>query len=456
MSVIDSSILIIDDNEQIRESLELFLGRHFSHVESISSPTNLFHTLENHNFDVILLDMNFSPGKHSGNEGIFWLREILTRDKDSIIILITAYSKVELAVTGIKEGAFDFILKPWENAKLLSTIKAGIKLRKSNLEVKELKNQQQILTNNWEHAFSFLQGISPAMKEIENLISKVAETDANVLILGENGTGKEIVAREIHKKSKRHNKIFMSVDLSALTESLFESELFGYKKGAFTDAKEDRTGKIEVSNKGTLFLDEIGNLPMHLQSKLLTVIQTKAITRLGSSETKKIDFRLICATNKALNKLTKEGVFREDLLFRINTVQIEVPPLRDRKEDIIPLSSFFLQQYTQKYNKPNLKIASSAEPKLKAYRWPGNIRELKHTIERVVILSNNKVLKSEDFAFTDSNEINSESDILNLTELEQLAIKKAIKKAGGNMSKASEILGISRTTLYFKISKYGL
>lgn len=456
MSITDSSILIIDDNEQIRESLELFLGRHFSYVESISSPNNLFHTLEKHSFDIILLDMNFSPGKHSGNEGIFWLREILKFDPDAVVILITAYSKVELAVNGIKEGAFDFILKPWENAKLIASIKAGIKLRRSKLEVKELKDQRQVLSNDLEHDFKFLHGISPAMKEIEGIISKVAETDANVLILGENGTGKEIVAREIHRKSKRNNQVFMSVDLSALTESLFESELFGYKKGAFTDAKEDRTGKIEVSNKGSLFLDEIGNLPLHLQSKLLTVIQTKAITRLGSSENKKIDFRLICATNKPLNKLSQEGKFREDLLFRINTVQIEVPPLRNRKEDIIPLSEYFLQLFSQKYNKQGLNISSSAASGLKSYVWPGNVRELKHTIERAVILSNDKKLKPGDFAFSDSVEINSENDVLNLTELEKLAIKKAIKKSGGNMSKASEILGISRTTLYFKISKYGL
>jgi DNA-binding NtrC family response regulator len=456
MGITDSSILIIDDNEQIRESLELFLGRHFSYVTSSSSPNNLIHTLGNQSFDVILLDMNFSPGKHSGNEGIFWLREILKFDSDAVVILITAYSKVELAVTGIKEGAFDFILKPWENTKLIASIKAGIKLRKSKLEVKELKNQRQVLNNDLEHDFRFLKGISPAMKEIENIISKVAETDANVLILGENGTGKEIAAREIHRKSKRNNQIFMSVDISALTESLFESELFGYKKGAFTDAKEDRAGKIEVSNKGSLFLDEIGNLPLHLQSKLLTVIQTKTITRLGSSENKKIDFRLICATNKPLNKLSHEGTFREDLFFRINTVQIEIPPLRNRKEDIIPLSEYFLQLFSRKYNKQGLNISSSAASGLENYNWPGNVRELKHTIERAVILSNDKKLKPEDFAFTDSVEINSENDVLNLTELEKLAIKKAIKKSAGNMSKASEILGISRTTLYFKISKYGL
>ena len=298
MSITKGNILIIDDNKEIRESLGLFLGRHFSDVKSIASPKTLVTTLHNHVFDVILLDMNFSPGKHSGNEGIFWLREILKTDKNAVIILITAYGKVKLAVNGIKEGAFDFILKPWENEKLLSTIHAGIKLKKSNQEIKQLKDQQNVLSGNFSNQFRLIEGTSAKMNEIIKLISKVADTDANILITGENGTGKELIAREIHRKSNRNDEIFMPVDLSALTETLFESELFGYKKGAFTDAKEDRSGKIEISNKGTLFLDEIGNLPLHLQSKLLSVIQTRSFSRLGSTEIKNIDFRLICATNK--------------------------------------------------------------------------------------------------------------------------------------------------------------
>lgn len=456
MATTESNILIIDDNTEIRESLELFLGRHFSNVESLSSPKNMVHTIEGNNFDVILLDMNFSPGKYSGNEGVFWLREILKLDPDAVVILITAYGKVELAVSTIKEGAFDFILKPWEHEKLLSTIKAGIKLRRSRLEVKELKEQKQILNHSSENDFRFIPGNSTKMKDIEALIHKVAKTDANILVLGENGTGKEVIAREIHRKSNRKDEIFMSIDLSSLSDSLFESELFGHKKGAFTDAKEDRTGKIEASNKGTLFLDEIGNLPLHLQSKLLTVLQTKSISRIGSNTTKKIDFRLICATNKALKALIQEGNFREDLLYRINTVQIDIPPLRDRREDIIPLSDFFLQQYSKKYQKTDLKINNSVASKLENYLWPGNIRELNHAIERAVILSNDNKLKPEDFALTELCDSNSSENILNLTELEKLAIKKAIKKAEGNMSKAADILGISRTTLYFKISKYGL
>ncbi len=454
MAISESSILIVDDNDQIRESLELFLGRHFSEIASLSNPNNLIYTIEKKHVDVILLDMNFSGGRYSGNEGLFWLKEILKRDKNAVVILITAYGKVELAVNGIKEGAFDFVLKPWENEKLLSSIKAGIELRKSRLEISELKDQQKILKADSDKDYFFLKGKSPKMKELEQIIFKVAKTDANILILGENGTGKEIVAREIHRQSKRNGKIFMSIDLSSLSDTLFESELFGYTKGAFTDAKDDRMGKIEAANHGTLFLDEIGNLPLILQSKLLTVLQTKTITRIGSTQSKNIDFRLICATNKPLPNLIHEGLFREDLLFRINTVQIEIPALCDRKEDILPLSEYFLEVYNKKYNKKNL-LTKKAVLKLEKYQWPGNIRELKHTIERAIILSTNDKISAEDFAFMELKEIESDETILNLLELEQMAIKKAIKKSGGNMSKAAEILGISRTTLYFKLSKYG-
>lgn len=456
MALTESSILIIDDNKEIRESLELFLMRHFTIVESLDSPKNLMYTLTSKSYDIILLDMNFSPGKHSGNEGLFWLREILNFNPDAVIILITAYGKVKLAVKAIKEGAFDFILKPWENEKLLSTIKAGIKYNKSKKEVKELTEQQINYSQQQNNQESFLIGASLAMRNIHELIKKVARTDANILITGENGTGKEVIAREIHRKSSRNNKLFMSVDLSALTESLFESELFGYKKGAFTDAKEDRAGKIETANKGTLFLDEIGNLSPNLQSKLLTVLQTKSITRLGDIESKPIDFRLICATNKSLTKLIKNDHFREDLFFRINTVQIHIPPLRERKEDILPLSEFFLHQYTKKYNKPEFKLTNSAEAKLEKYPWPGNIRELKHSIERAVILSNEQILTAENFDLSNSFDKALNTEVLNLNDIEKIAIQKAIKKTGGNMSKASEILGISRTTLYFKISKYGI
>ena len=453
MGLINSNILIIDDNQQIRESLELFLGRHFSKISSLASTANLVSVLQKQCFDVILLDMNLSVGKYSGNEGLFWLKEILKRDSNAIVILITAYGKVELAVSGIKQGAFDFVLKPWDNQKLLSTIKAGIKLRKSHKETD--KPQQEHPDNVIEQEYDYVKGQSAEIKNTEEIIDKVAPTDANILILGENGTGKEVVAREIHRKSLRNKQIFMSVDLSALNENLFESELFGYVKGAFTDAKEDRAGKIEAANGGTLFLDEIGNLPMHLQSKLLTVLQTKTITRIGSSESRKIDFRLICATNKPLNLFVADNLFREDLLFRINTVQIDVPALRNRKQDIPVLSNYFLNKFVVRYHK-EFTISKTAMQKLKAYSWPGNIRELKHTIERAVILGNKNLLSPDDFLFTNLNEKTISDDVINLEELEKIAIQKAIKKSKGNMSKAAEFLGVSRTTLYSKLSKYGL
>lgn len=456
MAIIQSNILIIDDNKEIRESLELFLRRHFSNIKTLSSPKTLISTLNQEDFDVILLDMNFLPGKHSGNEGMFWLREILNFDREAIVILITAYGKVNIAVEAIKEGAFNFILKPWDNNKLLSTIKAGIKLRKSQQEVEKLKVQKKALNSIIDQNFSYLKGLSPEIRQVDELIDKVAETDANILILGENGTGKEFVARQIHKKSKRNDQVFMSVDLSALTETLFESELFGYTKGAFTDAKEDKQGKIEAAHSGSLFLDEIGNLPMHLQSKLLTVLQTKSVTRLGSNKPIPIDFRLICATNKPLHTLISENQFREDLLFRINTVEIEVPPLRKRKKDITIFSNYFLDIYSKKYGKGKLELSKSANQKLENYSWPGNIRELKHAMERAVILTTKNTLTPDDFAFTDLSSNTAHHDTLNLDELEKLAIQKAIKKSEGNMSKSADLLGISRTTLYAKISKYGI
>jgi len=330
VALTQANILVIDDNKQILESLELFLSRHFTHIETCPSTNNLNFLLSNNTYDLILLDMNLTPGKHSGNEGLFWLKEILKHDKEAVIILITAFGKVELAVEGIKLGAFDFILKPWENQKLLTSIKAGIKLHKSQKEVSNLKTQNKALNDLVEQNHQYINGTSYEIKEIHKIIDKVAKTDASVLVLGENGTGKEVIARQIHKKSNRHDKIFMSVDLSALSESLFESELFGHTAGAFTDAKTDKIGKIEAAQNGTLFLDEIGNLPISLQSKLLTVLQTKTIYRLGSTKPIHVNFRLICATNKPIKKLITENQFREDLLFRINTVEITVPAIRER------------------------------------------------------------------------------------------------------------------------------
>lgn len=456
MAITHANILVIDDNKQILESLDLFLSRYFSNITTTASTNNINFLLEQNNFDLVILDMNLTPGKHSGNEGLFWLKEILKFDPSISIILITAYGKIELAVEGIKLGGFDFILKPWDNQKLLTTIKGGLKLRKSQKEVLHLKLKNAALNQMIVQDYSYIKGKSAEIKETNALIEKIASTDANVLVLGENGTGKEVIAREIHKKSNRNDQIFMAVDLSSLPESLFESELFGHIEGAFTDAKTDKIGKIEAANKGTLFLDEIGNLSIQLQSKLLTVLQTKTIYRLGSTKPILVDFRLICATNKPLVKLISENQFREDLLFRINTVEIKIPPLRERKMDIPEFVNYFLQYFGNKYNKCNLSLNNKALKKLTDYNWPGNIRELKHSIERSVILSSNQVITESDFSFTDISETQSEIDELNLVELEKIAIKKAIAKCKGNMSKAAELLGVSRTTLYFKISKYGI
>lgn len=448
-----SKILIIDDNQQILDSLKLFLGRQFKHVFTEKNPNNIHKVLYDNDINLILLDMNFSPGKQTGNEGLFWLKEITSQYKNIEIILITAFGDIDLAVKGMKIGAFDFILKPWENQKLLSTIKAALKLQKSKLEINELKIKNEHLVGNKKMEVVELQ--SEAMLNVLEVVNKVAATDADILILGENGTGKDVIAHLIHEKSQRNDEIMLSVDLTALSENLFESELFGAEKGSYTGANELKTGKFEAVNKGTLFLDEIGNLPLHLQAKILTVIQNKKISRIGSSKEIPVDFRLISATNKNISKMVQEEIFREDLFYRLNTVQIEIPSLRNRKEDIFPLAQNFLSVFSKKYGKGDLKFTSSAIQKLEKYKWPGNVRELKHAIEKVVILTKEKTLKAENFDFYEHNDFNSD-DIFNLNEMEKITIQKTITKCKGNMTHAAQLLGISRNTLYAKIEKYGL
>lgn len=454
----DATILLIDDNEEVLQSTELFLNRKYRNVITLSSPGNINSVLRENRVDVILLDMNFKAGRYTGTEGLFWLKELLKQDKSLVIILITAYGNVELAVDGLKEGAFDFLLKPWDNEKLIGTINAGLKLRKSQTEAGRLKEVTHALRGSKHNQDNYVHGESQAMKDLNDLMGRVAPTDANVLILGPNGAGKEVVARQIHKLSSRSEEVFMGIDLSALSENLFESELFGHVKGAFTDAKEQTSGKIELAHKGTLFFDEIGNLPLHLQSKLLTVLQSKEMYKVGSSKPVDVDFRLLCATNKDIHKLVNEGLFRQDLLFRINTFELVIPGLDERTEDILPLAQHFLSIYKRKYDKNQLKLTSSAMEKLKNYHWPGNIRELKHLMERAVILTSGDHLTAASFEFSGKEVLSPQSinEILDLTELEKHAIKRAIQKCQGNISKASELLGVSRTTLYFKISKYGL
>ena len=450
-------LLIVDDNKSVLSSLYLFLQFEFDVVKTVSNPNQLPSLLRTENYDVILLDMNFSAGVQTGNEGIFWLRKIIKSDPLAVVVLITAYGDVELAVKVIKEGATDFVLKPWDNKKLLSTLQLAYKLRQSRLKVKNLQQKQKHLSEDIDRQFNMFIGSSPSMKEVLSTIKKVAITDANVLILGENGTGKELIARELHRQSKREKDVFISVDIATLSESLFESELFGHTKGSFTDAKEDRVGRFETASGGTLFLDEIGNLSVSMQVKLLTAIQNRQITPIGSNKQIPVDIRLICATNKDINEMVKENLFREDLLYRINTIQIEIPPLRERERDILLLIDYFLKQFAEKYEKHFLKINSKALDKLSEYRWPGNVRELKHTIEKSVILSEFNTLKPEDFFVNIHKKVNAEiSRALTLQESEKMAIGKALKNNKGNLSETAKELNIARQTLYNKIEKYGL
>lgn len=449
-------ILIIDDNKEILNSLSLFLKRSYDIITALSNPNLISSSMASENYDVILLDMNFKAGVSSGNEGIYWLKEILKIDKDAVVILITAYGDIELAVKALKAGAFDFIVKPWDTSKLLATIKAGFQLKKSKLVIHDLKEKQEMLQNDLFTRHRIIMGSSNLMKDLMDTVGIVAETEANILILGENGTGKELIAREIHRLSKRSDEIFVSVDLTSLNENLIESEMFGHLKGSFTGATENRKGRFESASGGTLFLDEIGNLSLNLQAKLLTAIQNREISRIGSDKVVQVDIRLITATNKPVNKLIKQGLFREDLFYRINTIQLEVPSLKDRIEDILPLVEYFINHYKKKYDKTNLKINDMAIKKLQSYSWPGNIRELKHMIEKAVILSNSKIITTENFSLQYENSVQSSENLNNLEEVEKHTINKVIIKNKGNLRKSAAELGVSRTTLYSKISKYGL
>jgi len=453
----EGSILIVDDNEGILKSLRYSLKFEFSKVKGVRNPNQIPSLLESESFDVILLDMNFAAGITSGNEGIFWLNEILKYDPDAVVVLITAYGDIELAIRTIKEGATDFILKPWDTEKLISTLRAAYKLRQSRLEVVRLKGKQEHLSEETSRDFGTIIGESEAIKSVFEVIRKVAGTDANILILGENGTGKELVAREIHRLSQRSKEVIISVDMAALSENLIESELFGHVAGAFTDAKQDRTGKFESASAGTLFLDEIGNIPMSVQAKLLNALQSRIITRVGSNKPIPVDIRLVSATNKSIAQLISDSLFREDLYFRINTIEITLPPLRERGEDIVLLAEHFLARYGNKYDKPRIRIDSNAIKKLASYHWPGNIRELQHTIEKAVILCDSNVLTPDLFMFSMGEELDEPGDeVLNLDQVEKMAISRALKKCNGNVSNTALELGITRKTLYSKIHKYGL
>jgi DNA-binding NtrC family response regulator len=452
-----NKILIVDDKKSVLTALEMLIQTEFDEVITLNNPNSLISTIERNKVDIVLLDMNFTSGINNGNEGIFWLNEILKFDASIVVIMITAYGDVELAVKAVKEGAFNFILKPWENHKLLSTLHSALKLRKSKIENKSLKNVSNTLKQELNSPKYRLVGQSNAMRRVTEMVKKVAATDANILITGENGTGKELIAREIHKYSKLKNEILLTVDMGAISETLFESELFGHKKGSFTDAKEERIGKFETANNGTIFLDEIGNLSLPLQAKILTVLQNRTITKLGDNKPIPIKIRLISATNKDINAMVTEGSFREDLLYRINTIRIELPPLRDRENDVILLAEFYLDKYSKKYDKHGLKISDKAKRKLLKYHWPGNVRELQHSIEKAVILSDNSLLNEDSFSLNQhSGKPRNKHRNLTIEEMEKEMIINCIETEKGNMSIVSKKLGITRQTLYNKLKRYGI
>ena len=446
------TILVVDDNKGILTAVQMLLGTCFEKVITISTPNKIKATLHDENIDVVLLDMNFSAGINTGNEGLFWLSEIKKEDASIQVVLFTAYADIDLAVRGIKEGAADFVVKPWDNAKLLETLKTAYNIRTANRKGTSIATDKLVVSKE----SGMFWGESNAMQQLRSLIEKVARTDANILVTGENGTGKEMLAREIHLLSNRKKETLVPVDMGAITETLFESELFGHVKGAFTDARADRPGKFEVANKGTLFLDEIGNLSYHLQAKLLTALQRRSIVRVGSNTPIPVNIRLICATNRDLQEMVQKGDFREDLLYRINTIHVEIPPLRERPEDIVPLTEIFLSKYTKIYGKTAMCLSLDAKEKLKAQPWFGNIRELEHTIEKAVIIAERSVLDGNDFDFQRAKKKPVTKEATTLEEMEYNMIKNAMDKYSGNLSLVASQLGISRQTLYNKIKRYEL
>jgi two-component system, NtrC family, response regulator HydG len=452
----DARILVVDDNEDILQAARLLLKRHFAWVKTLSDPGQLAALTRQNSFDVLLLDMNFTPGSDDGGEGMARLAEVLTIDPQAVVVMVTAHSDVELAVQAMKKGAADFVTKPWENERLLATLMAALNLRRSRLEAADLRQRNQGLAAATLQD-SGMVGTAPAMLRVIDAIRRTAPTGANVLILGENGTGKELAARELHRLSGRADEVFLRIDMGALSPLLIESELFGHRRGAFTDAKQDRTGFFRAATGGTLFLDEIANLPLHLQSKLLTALERREVVPVGAEKSEPIDVRLICATNMKPEKLTDESLFRQDLLYRINTVEITLPPLRERREDIPLLLAHYTAHYSQKYNLPAKRLNAPLMDRLINWPWPGNVRALRHAVERAVILSDGEVLGPGDFPLAEAEAPQQiQADVSRLDAVERAAIVGALEKHKNNVSRAAEALGLTRASLYRRMEKYGL
>ncbi|MBC5991914.1 sigma-54-dependent transcriptional regulator [Pontibacter cellulosilyticus] len=452
MQLKKASILVIDDDTDVLTAVRLLLRPQVKEIIVEKNPEQIPSLLKNHTFDLVLLDMNFKSALNTGNEGLYWLKKIKELKPETAVIMITAYGDIDLAIRSLKEGAFDFVVKPWHNEKLLSILTDAISKKEGNASITAQTTSAKISGTE-------MLGESEAMQDIFIKIKKVAPTDANILILGENGTGKELIAKAIHQHSLRADKPFIKVDVGALTESLFESELFGHKKGAFTDAREDRAGRFEAAHGGTIFLDEIGNISLQQQSKLLSVLQNRQVIRLGSNEPIDIDVRLLCATNVPLSELANENRFRKDLIYRINTVEIMVPPLRKRNNDIILLAKHFANLYATKYMKPEPELSKQAQEKLKSYHFPGNVRELQYAIERAIIMADNYVLEPQDILFSpieSAPAAEPQQQETNLEELEKATIHLVMEKHGGNMTKAAKELGITRTALYRRLGKYDI
>lgn len=464
----DKRILVVDDDEDILVAAKLLLKRHFGEVVLCNRPDAIPRRLAEHDFDAVLLDMNFSPGESDGEQGFVWLNRILEQDPDAVVVMITAHGGVDTAVEAMKHGATDFITKPWQNEKVIATLSSAVQLHRTRAEARRLKQSNQVLAEAAKPDTPTLLGESPAMGRVHSMIRRAAPTDASVLILGENGTGKELVARALHQQSQRANEVFMSVDLGAVSESLFESELFGHRKGAFTGADKDRVGRLVAAEGGTLFLDEIGNIPLHLQAKLLTVLEQRQVTPLGSNRPIDIDVRVLAATNLSRETLLDETVFRQDLLFRLNTVEIELPPLRQRMEDMPEIARYYARLYAAKYRKPEKPFSSGAMAAAQRYDWPGNIRALRHAVERAVILSETDAIEPADLQLPDRMDGSGvaaptapivdtgPSEDLHLERMEQRLVEAALHRHRFNISKAARDLGLTRAALYRRMEKYGL